>query len=94
MTAKVRTTLSLDKNIIKTIKIMVLNKETTQTEVINDLLQKAIENEDKINGIPDYLIANKSRTPDYEGLNELIEGIKAPKGFNPVEAVNKIRKGI
>lgn len=94
MTVKVRTTLNLDKNIMKTIKIMALNKETTQTKVINDLLKKAIENEDKINGIPDYLIANKNKIPDDEGLNELIGNIKVPKGFNPVESVNEIRKGI
>ncbi|MGL4669551.1 MAG: hypothetical protein ACRCVG_02985 [Methanobacteriaceae archaeon] len=94
MTVKVRTTLNLDKNIMKTIKIMALNRETTQTKVINDLLKKAIENEDKINGIPDYLIANKNKIPDDEGLNELIGSIKVPKGFNPVESVNEIRKGI
>ncbi|MGL6298913.1 MAG: hypothetical protein ACRC1M_07095 [Methanobacteriaceae archaeon] len=93
MTAKVRTTLNLDKNIMQTIKIIALNKETTQTKVINDLLKKAIESEDKINTIPDYLIANKNRTPDEEGLNELIGSIKVPNGFNPVEAVKELRKG-
>ncbi|WP_225369523.1 hypothetical protein [Methanobrevibacter arboriphilus] len=48
MVAKVKTTLNLNKDIMKSIKLIALNKETTQTKVINDLLEKAIENEDNI----------------------------------------------
>ncbi len=42
---KVRTTLILDKNIIKQIKKVALEKETTQTEIINDYLKKGLDNE-------------------------------------------------
>ena len=38
MTLKVRTTLNLDKNIMETMKIMAMNKETTQTKIITELL--------------------------------------------------------
>jgi hypothetical protein len=34
MTGTIRTTLNLDKNIMQTIKIITINKETTQTKVI------------------------------------------------------------
>jgi hypothetical protein len=42
---KARATLILDKNIIKQIKRVALEKETTQTEMINDYLQKCLNNE-------------------------------------------------
>jgi len=42
---KIRTTLIVDKNIIKQIKRVALEKETTQTEIINDYLQKGLNNE-------------------------------------------------
>jgi len=43
---KIRTTLILDKNIIQLIKRVALEKKTTQTEIINDYLQKGLNNED------------------------------------------------
>jgi hypothetical protein len=42
---KIRTTVILDKSIIKQIKRVALEKETTQTEIINDYLQKGLNNE-------------------------------------------------
>ncbi|MDR2967102.1 MAG: hypothetical protein LBU74_04070 [Methanobacteriaceae archaeon] len=50
-TEKVRTTLLLDKNLIKAIKQLALDRETTQTEVITSFikegLEKLIETEEK-----------------------------------------------
>ena len=42
---KIRTTLILDKNIIKQIKKVALEKETTQTEIINNYLKKGLDSE-------------------------------------------------
>jgi len=48
---KARTTLLLDKNLIKAIKQLALDKETTQTEIITNFikegLKKQIEKEEK-----------------------------------------------
>ncbi|MDR3063021.1 MAG: hypothetical protein LBU40_02645 [Methanobrevibacter sp.] len=93
MTSTVRTTLNLDKNIMRTIKIMAMNKETTQTKVITELLEKAIEKETLKSKIPKYLIANKNKNMDREEFKKTIGMMKAPKGFNPVEAVKETRKG-
>lgn len=93
MGVTVRTTLNLDKNIMQTIKIMAMNKETTQTKIINDLLEKAIEKESVKSKIPKYLIANKNRNPDRKEFKKTIGMMKASKGFNPVEAVKETRKG-
>ena len=40
-----------------------------------------------------YLIANKNRNPDRAEFKKSIGMMKAPKGFNPVEAINEVRKG-
>jgi hypothetical protein len=93
MTGTIRTTLNLDKNIMRTIKIMAMNKETTQTKVINELLEKAIETETVKSKIPKYLIANKNRNPDRKEFKKTVGMMKAPKGFNPVDAVKETRKG-
>ena len=93
MSSTIRTTLNLDKNIMQTIKIMAMNRETTQTKVINELLEKAIEKETLNSKIPNYLIANKNRTPDRTEFKKSIGMMKAPKGFDPVEAINEVRKG-
>ena len=42
---KVRTPLILDKNIIKQIKKVALEKETKQTEIINNYLKKGLDSE-------------------------------------------------
>lgn len=93
MATTIRTTLNLDKNIMQTIKIMAMNKETTQTKVINELLEKAIEKKPVKSKIPNYLIANKNRSPDREEFKKAIGMMKAPEGFDPVKAVRKVRKG-
>lgn len=66
---------------------MVMNKETTQTKVINELLEKAIEKETVKSKIPNYLIANKNRKPNREEFKKSIGMMKAPEGFNPVKEV-------
>jgi hypothetical protein len=93
MTSTVKTTLNLKKNIMKNIKIIALNKENTQTKVINDLLEKAIEKEDPIfKKNPKVKLMEKSRfRGDSDSFDKLIGSIKAPEGFDPVEAVKEVR---
>jgi anthranilate phosphoribosyltransferase len=93
MTSTIRTTLNLDKNVMQTIKIMAINKETTQTKIINELLEKALEKETIDSKIPNFLIANKNKKSDRKEFEKTIGMMKAPKGFNPVKAVDEVRKG-
>jgi len=78
MQSKVKTTLNLDTDIIKAIKIVALNKDTTQTEIINEYLKQGLRNEQEINK------KNKS-------LNEIAGMFKEGEPFNSVEEVRKLR---
>lgn len=99
---KIRTTLIIDKNIIKQIKEVALEKETTQTEIINEYLLKGLNNEklkeSKVKNIvkknPKLKLMKKtSLKKDTETtFEDLIGTIKPPKGFDPVKAVEEIRK--
>lgn len=95
MQTKVKTTLSLDSDIIKTIKLVALNKGTTQTKIINEYLKQGLLNEPEINKenkIPDYLIANKKTyNPNYNENNAGI--IKNVKPFNAVNLIRDVREG-
>lgn len=95
MSATVKTTLNLNKNILKNIKIIALNKETTQTKVINDLLEKAIEKEDNIfKKNPKIKLMKKSRFKDpNKSFGDLIGSIKTEKEVDAVELINEVRKG-
>ncbi|MBZ9570406.1 hypothetical protein KQY27_02460 [Methanobrevibacter sp. TMH8] len=95
MTTTVKTTLNLNKDIMRNIKIIALNKETTQTKVINDLLEKAIEKEDDIfKKNPNIkIIKNPPLKKPKRSFDELIGSVKAPKGFDAVKAVKDVRKG-
>lgn len=78
MQNKVRTTLNLDKDIIKNIKLVALNKDKTQTEVITEYLKRGLMNEKDINK------ENKS-------LNEIAGIFKGQKPFDSVKEVRKLR---
>jgi len=94
MTTTVKTTLNLDKNIMKNIKLIAINKETTQTKVINDLLEKAIEKEDKIfKKNPKIKMMKKSRfkKDSSKSFDELIGSIETEKEIDAVELINEVR---
>ncbi|MBF4469729.1 MAG: hypothetical protein ISP01_10020 [Methanobrevibacter arboriphilus] len=76
----IKKTFALDKNIAKTIKQIALNKETTQTEIVNHYLKQGIENEPEL---------NKEKT----SLKESIGIFTAPEPFDSVKEIKKIRKG-
>lgn len=95
MQSKVKTTLNLDSDIIKTIKLVALNKGTTQTKIINEYLKQGLINEPEINKknkIPDFLIANKKTyNPKYDDNNAGL--IKNVKPFNAVKVIRNAREG-
>jgi len=70
--SKVKTTLNIDKEIIKSIKLVALNKDKTQTEIITEYLIQGLMNEREINK------KNKS-------LNEIAGIFKGDKSLGSVK---------
>jgi hypothetical protein len=92
--SRLRTTLNIDKDIIKSIKVVALNKNSTQTEIINEYLKKGLETEEDKNKIPSYLIANKKTyNPDKLREKKLAGFIKTKNTFDAVELINDSRRG-
>ena len=88
MKTKNRTTLFIDSEIIDTIKQKAINKNTTQTKIINDYLKQGIEKEPQKNKSKLKFIVK----PDpNKNIDDVISSIEAPKEFDPVEAVKEIR---
>ena len=79
MQNKVRTTLNLDKDIMKNIKQVALNKDKTLTEIINEYLKKG-------------LMSEKETYKQYRSLNEIAGIFKAGEAFDSLEEVKKLRK--
>ena len=89
---KIRTTLILDKNIIKQIKRVALEKETTQTEIIKDYLQKGLNNENILkNQIEtmqfDSSTINLGKTKDKHEFEDMVGMIS--KDANAMELKRK-----
>lgn len=78
MQSKVKTTLNLDTDIVKAIKVVALNKDTTQTEVIREYLKQGLRNERDINK------KNKS-------LNDIVGIFKDGEPMDSVKEVRKLR---
>jgi hypothetical protein len=78
MQSKIKTTLNLDNNIIKAIKVVALNKGTTQTKIITEYLKQGLTNEPKENK------ENKS-------LNDLIGIIEVDEEFDATKEIRKMR---
>ncbi|MCL2687807.1 MAG: hypothetical protein FWE58_04660 [Methanobrevibacter sp.] len=78
---RVRTTLNIEKNLMKAIKLTAINEEKTQTEIINETLKKEFIDVQKPN--------NEVRQP----LSEMAGIFKAKKPFNSVKLIKKIEHG-
>lgn len=88
MRAKNRTTLFIDPEIMDTIKQIAINKDTTQTKVINDYLKQGIEKEPKKNKSKLKVLV---KYDPNASIDDLIGNIGAPEGFDPVKAVKEVR---
>ena len=78
---KVRTTLNIEKYLMKAIKLAAIEEEKTQTEIINEALKKEFIDIQKPK--------NKARKP----LSEIAGLFKAKKPFDSVKLVKKIEDG-
>jgi hypothetical protein len=100
----IKTTINIDSEIMKTIKIIAVTKNKTQTEIINNYLKQSIINETEVNpketlkerikkiGLEEEVeIANeKTYNPKNNNFKKLIGSVKAPENFDPVKAIDKI----
>jgi len=99
-----KTTLNIDTEVMKTIKLIAVNKNKTQTEIVNKYLRQGILNEtgldyeetlkDRIKRLGlenEVKIANeKTYNSDSNNFKKLIGSVKAPKNFDPVKIVDEI----
>jgi hypothetical protein len=100
----VKTTLNIDSEIMKCIKLIALNKNKTQTEIVNKLLKQGIINETKINK-EDTLEERINKNPKIKfmksnitkkptkSFEELIGSIKTDQPVNAVKLINEVRRG-
>jgi uncharacterized pyridoxal phosphate-containing UPF0001 family protein len=100
----IKTTLNIDSEVMKTIKLIAVNKNKTQTEIVNKYLKQGISNETELNhketlkerikrlGLEDKVkIANeKTYNSDSNNFKKLIGSVKAPKKFDPVKTIDEI----
>jgi len=99
-----KTTLNIDTEVMKTIKLIAVTKNKTQTEIVNKYLKQGILNETESNhketlkeritrlGLENEVkIANeKTYNPDSNNFKKLVGSVKAPKNFDPVKIIDEI----
>lgn len=90
METKIKTTISLDKGLMKAIKQIALNKDTTQTKIINDYLKECVKKELKENKTKIKWIKKPDPTKSMEELKGII---KTDKPVNAVKLINEVRRG-
>ncbi|MDR1721814.1 MAG: hypothetical protein LBR24_02060 [Methanobrevibacter sp.] len=103
--SKVRTTLNIDSELMKTIKLIAVNQNKTQTEVVNYYLKKGIitENEnieketlkERINrlGLEEKVkMSNEETCTNSNNFKNIIGTTKAPKDFDVVKSIKSIHR--
>ncbi|MDR0900198.1 MAG: hypothetical protein LBM26_00900 [Methanobrevibacter sp.] len=85
-------TVSIKDDIYKTITKLAKKENTTETKVLEDIIEKGLRNTES--KIPDYLIGNKDTyDPNPERRLSFAGFIKGVKPFNAVELVREMRRG-
>jgi len=83
-TQKVKTTMNIERDLLEELKILANSKETTQTEMLNQLLKKGIllEKEEK-----------KQAKTKGDNFLKLAGIVTAKEPFSATEEVKKLRNG-
>lgn len=83
-TQKVKTTMNIERSLLEEIKTMAKSKETTQTEMLNELLKKGIilEKEEK-----------KQAKTKGDNFLKLAGIVTAKEPFNATKELKKLRHG-
>jgi hypothetical protein len=83
--------IDIDLEIFKTISKIAKKENTTETQIINQMIKKGLENS-KTPEIPEHLIMNKDTyNPDSKRTKELIGIIKTKEPFDTAKAIREIR---
>jgi len=105
--ATVKTTLNIDSEIMRKIKLIAINKNKTQTEIVNKMLQQGIINEteinendtleERINKNPNLKLMKSKYALDKDDARKSFEklkgSIKTDKPVDAVKLVNEVRRG-
>ena len=97
----VETKIKIEDKFLKSITNIAKKENTTKNKVINEMIEKGIETKTKtlddiVKSNPKLKFMKKSKIQNKSGrknFNDMIGIIKAPKGFDPVEAVREVRRG-
>jgi hypothetical protein len=85
-------TININPDLLKTIRKIAKRENTSENNVINDLIAKGIEKSEP--KIPEHLITNKDTyNPNPERVMKMAGIIKGCKPFNAVELIRDMRKG-
>ena len=92
---KMKTTITIDKNIFKTLKKVAIDREISQNQLMNDYLIAGLKNEEKPKSkIPEHLILNKDTyNPNPERRRKFAGTIKYGKPFSAVKIIREMREG-
>jgi ribosomal protein S8 len=105
--ATVKTTLNIDSEIMRKIKLIAINKNKTQTEIVNKMLQQGVINEteinendtleERINKNPSLKLMKSKYAFDKDDARKSFEklkgSIKTDKPVNAVKLINEVRRG-
>lgn len=91
MTTTIKKTFVIDENLAKTIKQIALNKDTTQTEIVNNYLKQGIENEPEINKESIEIFTKNVRNNNT--FDDMIGIIETKEPTNAVELKRKAQRG-
>jgi len=103
----VKTTLNIDSEIMQKIKLIAVNKNTTQTEIVNKMLRQGVKNEteinkndsleERINKNPNLKLIKSKYVLDKDEARKSFEklkgSIKTDKPVNAVRLLNEVRRG-
>jgi len=91
---KMKTTITLDKNIFKSLKKVAIDREISQNQLMNDYIVEGLKNEEKgKNKIPEHLILNKDTyNPDHERHMKMAGIVKGCKPFSAVKLIREMRE--
>ena len=89
----VKTTLNIDSEIMRKIKLIAVNKNKTQTEIVNKMLEQGVKNETEINEndtLEEWINKNPKKQESLEFISELGT---ASEPFDSVKELKKVENG-
>jgi hypothetical protein len=103
----VKTTLNIDSEIMQKIKLIAVNKNTTQTEIVNKMLRQGVKNEteinkndsleERINKNPNLKLIKSKHVLDKDDAKKSFEklkgSIKTDKPVDAVKLIHEVRRG-